>query len=106
MAFIDVLVTCPDETTAEKIGRACVEDRLAGCANILGGVTSIYRWLGAVEQEREHLLLLKTRAGLFERLAARVKALHPYETPAIVALQVAAVEKGYADWLLSVTEEG
>ncbi len=105
MAFIDVLVTCPDAETAEKIGRACVEERLTGCANVLGGVTSIYRWLGVVEQEREHLLLLKTRASLFERLAGRVKALHPYETPAIVATQVAAMEKGYAEWLLSVTEE-
>ena len=102
--FIDVLVTCPDEAIAESIGLACVEDRLAGCANILGEATSIYRWQGVVEREREHILLLKTRASLFEKLAAKVKALHPYETPAIVALNVAAMEKGYAEWLLSVTE--
>lgn len=105
MAFIDVLVTCPDRATAEAIGQACVEDRLAGCANILGQATSIYRWLGEIERAEEQVVLLKTRASLFERLAARVKALHPYETPAIVAMQVAAMEKDYAEWLKSVTEE-
>lgn len=104
MKFIDVLVTCPDRASAETIARALVEERLAACANIGGWVASIYRWKGAIEQADEIPLMLKTRAGLFGRLAARVKALHSYEVPCIVAMGLADIEPAYAAWLEQETE--
>ena len=99
MQFIDVLVTCPDRACAEAIARACVRERLAACANIGAAIFSVYAWKGAVEEAEEVPLLLKTRAGLFERLSQRLKTLHPYEVPCIVAMEFAAVEPEYARWL-------
>ena len=104
MKFIDALVTCPDRASAETIARALVEERRAACANIGAGVTSIYRWKDAIEQADEIPLMLKTRASLFGRLAARVKALHGYEVPCIVAMELADVEPAYAAWLEQETE--
>jgi periplasmic divalent cation tolerance protein len=102
--FIDVLVTCPDRACAEAIARACIEGRLAACANIGGEIASIYRWKGAVEQAGEVPLFLKTRGHLFENLAARVKALHPYEVPCIVAAELTQIDPAYAQWLADETD--
>jgi periplasmic divalent cation tolerance protein len=103
MQFIDVLITCPDSDCAERIAQACVQERLAACANVGGGIVSIYNWKGATERANEIPLSLKTRAALFGRLSARVKALHPYETPCIVAMALADVETDYAGWLEAET---
>jgi periplasmic divalent cation tolerance protein len=99
MRFIDVLITCPDRAVAETIARACIDERLAACANIGGEIASIYRWKGAIEQANEIPLLLKTRTSLFDRLSARAKALHPYEVPCIVATEFFALDVAYAAWL-------
>ncbi len=103
--FIDVWVNCPDRATAEALGGALVDERLAACANILAPVHSIYRWKGAVEHAGEVPLVLKTRASLFAPLSRRVKALHPYENPSIVATDLALVEDDYASWLAAETLE-
>lgn len=105
MQFIDVYITCPDEAVAETIARACVTERLAACANIGAPLTSLYTWKGALEREPEIPLHLKTRAVLFDQLAARVKALHPYETPCIIATELVAVEADYAAWLEAETRD-
>ncbi len=97
--FIDVLITCPDRTTAETIGRACVSERLAACANVGSPILSVYRWKGAVEEAEEVPLVLKTRAALFEKLSARVRPLHPYDVPCIVAMDLVQVDPVYAAWL-------
>ncbi len=99
MQFIDVLVTCPDRQTASRIARVCVNERLAACANIGEQIESIYRWKGQIEEAMEFPLLLKTRAELFDRLAARVKAEHPYETPCIIATELTQIDPAYAKWL-------
>ena len=104
--LVDVWVNCPDRETAERIAEACVAARLAACANLLAPVSSIYRWKGAVERAEEVPLLLKTRAALFDRLAARVKALHHYEVPSIVATALPQAEAAYAAWLVEETREG
>lgn len=104
MQFIDVLITCPDRDSAEAIARACVGERLAACANIGAGVTSLYTWKGKVEQADEIPLLLKTRAALFDALSARVRALHPYEVPCIIATEMVRVDEAYARWMEEVTE--
>jgi periplasmic divalent cation tolerance protein len=103
--FIDILITCPDRQTAETIARMCVDERLAACANIGGAITSVYRWKGAIEEADEIPLFLKTRAGLFKKVCARVKALHPYDVPCIVATDLAQVEADYAAWLADETAE-
>lgn len=104
-AFIDVWVNCPDRATAEAIADALVEERLAACANILAPVHSVYRWKGVVERAQEVPLVLKTRASLFAPLARRVKALHPYETPGIVATELPHLDDQYAAWLAAETVE-
>lgn len=103
MQFLDILITCPDRACALDIARIIVSERLAACANIGGDIRSIYRWQGAIEEASEVPLLLKTRAGLFDQVAARVRALHPYDTPCIIATEIVAIDPDYAAWLEAET---
>lgn len=94
-----VLVTAPDADVARPLARALVDEGLAACVNVLPGVRSVYRWQGAVEESDESLLLIKLgRAGL-ERLTDRVRALHPYDVPEIVALPVTGGLTEYIEWV-------
>jgi periplasmic divalent cation tolerance protein len=104
MKFIDVLVTCPSRASAETIARVVVQERLAACANIGSGINSIYRWNGAIEETDEVPLLLKTRADLFDRLAGRVKEMHDYVVPCIIATTLTAIDPAYAKWLEEETK--
>jgi periplasmic divalent cation tolerance protein len=99
-----VLVTAPDAEVGARIGRALVEEGLAACVNLVPGVRSIYRFEGKVHDDAEVLLVLKTRAALSAALAARVRALHPYELPEVVALAVAGGSEPYLDWVVSAAE--
>ncbi len=101
--LIIVEVTCPDAGVAEEVARGCVEEGLVACANILPGVTSVFRWDGAVQAEAEVILLMKTRAARFEAVRAAVAARHPYEVPAILALPVAEACPAFADWVRAET---
>ncbi len=98
-ACVVVFVTAPDEQNAAAIGRALVEERLAACANLLGPIRSIYRWEGAVEDAAEQLLVIKTRASRFAALQARVKQLHPYQVPEIVAVPIQDGLPQYLQWI-------
>ena len=99
-----VLVTAPDAETGARIARTLVEERLIACANLVPGIRSIYRWEGQVADEAEVLLVLKTRASRCAAVAARVKALHPYALPEVVALPVVAGSEPYLDWVLAESE--
>jgi periplasmic divalent cation tolerance protein len=99
MAAYFCYVTAPSRDAALTIGRAVVEERLAACANVLDGMTSIYWWQGALEQADEAVLILKTRAALVEPLIARIRELHSYECPCVVALPIAAGNQDYLDWI-------
>ncbi len=103
LPFITVLVTCPNRKVGEAIGHTLVEERLAACANLIPGLTSIYRWQGRIHRGREILLLLKARRRQFKRLAARVASLHPYETPQIVGLPLVCSADRYLAWLADST---
>lgn len=94
-----VLVTAPTQEKAAEIARALVEERLAACVNVLPAVRSIYRWEGRVQDEPEALMVVKTRADAFERLRARIVALHPYSCPEVIGLPVVAGHRPYLDWL-------
>jgi len=98
-----VFVTAPTGEHAGNIARALVEGRLAACVNIVPGIRSIYRWKGGVCDDAEILLIIKTREALFEKLAAAIMELHPYETPEIISLPMGAGWKPYIDWLRAET---
>ena len=98
-----VLMTAPSMEKAAELGRTLVEEQLAACANLVPGLRSIYRWEGKVCDEPEVLMLLKTRAELFEPLRARVAALHPYQVPEVLRLGVEAGHLPYLDWVREST---
>ena len=103
MAAIFCYVTADSRAEALAIGRRVVEERLAASANVLDGMTSIYWWQDALEQASEAVLILKTRAELVERLTARIKELHSYDCPCVVALPIAAGNPAYLDWIARET---
>lgn len=94
-----VLVTTPDADTARRIARTLVEEQLAACGNVVPQIASIFRWQGAVQEEAEALLVLKTSAGRLAALTERVGRLHPYDVPEVLALPVAEGNQPYLDWL-------
>jgi periplasmic divalent cation tolerance protein len=103
--FIVVLITVPSLEVGERIAASLLEKKLAACVNILPGVTSIYTWKGAVQKDQEQMLLVKTRAELFqERLVPAVEALHPYEVPEIIALPLVLGSPDYLDWIAAETQ--
>jgi periplasmic divalent cation tolerance protein len=104
MDAISVYVVCADMAEADRIAEALIQDRLAACVNILGAIRSVYRWQGAIERADEIALIAKTRADLFDALAARVRALHSYDTPAIVAWANVAGDAAYLDWIRTETD--
>ena len=99
MDAISVYVTAANPEEAHRIADVLVGERLAACVNILGPVRSVYRWKGQVERNDEIALIAKTQKSLFDRLAARVRALHSYDTPAIVAWPIVAGDAAYLDWI-------
>jgi len=101
--YIVALVTAPNEEEAVRIAKDLVGSGLAACANIVGSVRSIYRWQGRVEDEAEVLMVFKTRKTLFGKLRDRVKEIHPYSVPEIIALPVAEGSEDYLRWLETET---
>lgn len=94
-----VLVTGPGREALLELGRAVVDERLAACANVLGGVGSVYRWEGEVQEAEEGLALLKTTEGRLDALRRRVLELHPYDEPEFVALEVDRGSASYLTWV-------
>ncbi len=99
-----VLVTAPEREVAERLVTELVEERLVACGNIVPGVTSVYRWQGAVERAEEVLMILKTRADAVARLVSRVATLHPYEVPEVLVLRVDGGLGGYLAWIQESVE--
>lgn len=92
-----VLVTTPPDA-GSGIARALIEDRLVACVNMTP-VRSVFRWEGRVEEESEQLLVMKTRADQLDALEARVRALHPYDCPEFIALEVIGGADDYLNWV-------
>jgi periplasmic divalent cation tolerance protein len=101
---IIVLSTVSDENTGHKIARALVRARLAACATVSSACRSYYWWEGKISEEREYMLFIKTRAALFENLEAKLKKLHPYTVPEIIALPIVKGSEKYLAWLDKETE--
>jgi periplasmic divalent cation tolerance protein len=98
-AYIVVMATTASKQEAEKIAQRLLKERLIACANIIGPVSSFFHWSGKMEKTEEHLIFMKSRKDLFEKLAETVKALHSYEVPEIIVLPVVGGLKAYLDWL-------
>jgi len=101
---IVVLVTCGSEEEAAKIANSLIEGGLAACVNIISPVRSIYRWEGKIWDEKEWMLIIKTQKRRFEDLEKKVKSLHSYSVPEIVALPIVEGSTPYLKWLEEMTE--
>jgi len=99
--YIIVLVTTASKHEAEEIVQHLLGDKLIACANIVGPVSSFFRWSGKIDRAEEYLALMKTRKDLFQRLSEAVKTQHSYEVPEIIAVPVVEGSKDYLDWLAS-----
>ncbi|MDD4616079.1 MAG: divalent-cation tolerance protein CutA [Alphaproteobacteria bacterium] len=99
--FLLVYILASSRAEAEKIAETLVGEALAGCCNIFDGVRSIYRWQGKVERADECAMIAKTSAEKLEMLMNRVKELHSYECPCIVATPIVAGSEAYLEWLKS-----
>jgi periplasmic divalent cation tolerance protein len=94
-----VLCTVPDRECAEQIAEALVAEQLAACVNIIPGMASVYRWKGNIEKDEELLLLIKTSQGTYESLEQRIRVLHTYELPEIIAVSIQSGQKDYTRWI-------
>lgn len=95
------LVFCTVDNTenAQKIAKAVVENKLAACVNIINGISSIYTWKSQIVEDKEILLLIKTKKVLFDSLKSKIKELHPYEVPEIIGVDIQDGLKSYLDWI-------
>ena len=98
-----VYVTAPNRDEALIIAKAVVGERLAACANILDRVSSIYWWEDALQEDTESVLILKTRRDLVMKLTVRIKALHSYDCPCVVALMIDDGNTDYLNWIINET---
>jgi periplasmic divalent cation tolerance protein len=96
---IVVLTNCGSAEEAAKIARALVEKKLAACVNVMPAVRSFYRWKGAIEDEQESLLVIKSSRALFNDLRVEIEKLHSYEVPEVIAVPIVDGSEGYLEWL-------
>jgi periplasmic divalent cation tolerance protein len=104
MKPIVVFITTPDETTAVKIAKTLVNESLAACINIVPVVRSIYKWKGEIYDERESLLVIKTMEEKLNDLINKVRQMHPYEVPEIIALPIIGGHDGYIKWVEDIVK--
>jgi periplasmic divalent cation tolerance protein len=102
---IAVFITSPTEDEAARVAVALVEEKLAACVNIIRNIRSIYTWQGKVEDGAEVLMIAKTQRGLFNSLKDRVKELHSYDLPEIIALPIVEGSEDYLAWIREATEK-
>ena len=94
-----VLTTLGADADAAALARTLVEERLAACVNVLPTMTSVYRWEGRVQDEREQQLVIKTLTSRLPELEARLRALHPYDVPEFLVLPVSGGSEAYLRWV-------
>jgi periplasmic divalent cation tolerance protein len=101
--FIIILVTASSEEEAKKVAQSLVDKRLAACVNIIKDVQSVFRWKGKILDEKELLLIVKTRKKLYKNVEEEVKNIHSYEVPEVIAFPIISGSKDYLYWIDSET---
>jgi len=99
MEHIQVFTTTENRDDAKRIAKDLVEKNLVACAQVIGPIESTYRWQGKIEEAQEWLCILKSRYDRYDRLEERIKRIHPYEEPEILATSVVKGSHGYLQWL-------
>ncbi|HRH80683.1 MAG TPA: divalent-cation tolerance protein CutA [Thiobacillaceae bacterium] len=98
-----VLTTLPDQESAAQLARELIESRLAACVNVLSPCRSVYRWQGAIQEDEEHPLIIKTSVARYEDLEQFIRQSHPYELPEIVAVEMDRGLPAYLQWIVGET---
>ena len=98
------LVTVPNIEEGQKIAKILVETKLAACVNIIQNIISIYRWKGKIEEDNEHLLLIKTTEENSTKIIQKVKEIHSYTEPECIGLKIEKGSETYLDWIKEVVE--
>jgi len=94
-----IFCTCPDQQTAKQIAESLIRDKSAACVNIIPGITSVYQWQGKIESAQEHLLLIKSRVEKYSTIESKIKQIHPYELPEIIAVPIERGLPEYLQWI-------
>ncbi len=103
--YILVLTTVPDEKTGYTIAKQLVKERLSACVTVSAASQSFFWWQGKISNEKEHILFIKTKATLFTGLEKKIKEIHPYEVPEIVALPFLEGSAKYLNWIEKETKD-
>ncbi len=98
-SYIFVITTVNSKSQAHTIAHMLVAKKLGACAQVVGPISSIYRWNGKIEKAQEWMVILKTKKSLFKKVEAAILKIHPYDTPEIVASPIAALGEKYGSWL-------
>ena len=101
--YVIVLTTLPADADASSIATALVEERLAACVNVLPAMQSIYRWQGAIEQDSERQMVIKTSGVRVGALWERLRDLHPYDVPEFVVVPIVDGNQAYLNWIGETT---
>jgi periplasmic divalent cation tolerance protein len=104
MAYLIVFMTASNREEAVKIVRTLLEERLIACGNIIDSVCSLFWWQGEIEEEKEVLVIMKSREKLFKKLSKRVTEIHSYDVPEILAVPIVDGSQSYLDWLKNCLE--
>jgi periplasmic divalent cation tolerance protein len=103
--YIVVLSTVPDSETGEKIAKKILENRLAACVTLSAASKSLYWWNNQITQDKEHILIIKTREKLYPELEEKIKKFHPYDTPEIIGIPIAMGSESYLRWIDNETKD-
>lgn len=101
-----VITTCPGNITAKQIANEVVMERLGACVQVIPGVQSFFRWVQRVDTSEELLLLIKTTVERYPELEARIKAIHPYDIPELIAIPITGGLEEYLTWIENNTRKG
>lgn len=104
MNYFIFLVTVPNIEEGQRIAKTLVENKLAACVNIIQNVFSIYRWKGKIEENNEHLLLIKTIEENCAFLIQKINEIHSYETPECIGFKIEKGSEKYLKWIMEVVE--
>ncbi|HLP57280.1 MAG TPA: divalent-cation tolerance protein CutA [Candidatus Deferrimicrobium sp.] len=102
--YIQIVTTTDSREVAQKIADTLVGEKIAACVQVSGPISSTYEWHGKIENAEEWVCVIKTRKSLYSQVEERIKAVHPYEVPEIIALPIVAGNPAYMAWLEGVTE--